>query len=198
MRMNIKNHKTLTVVLSAVAIVAVACGVLYSYRTFVAGSAEFSATATSTANASETMTVFADDAEGYSLSLPDDWHIEENATSSIAAYSSSPSAPECKISLSAFPAVADDDRASWIAATIGADPTLAVKEDSSEEVSVDGAPAVRWSGTIDGAPATLVYAFSDAHAYEIAPSSMDGGASSCADALDVFLNGITFTSSVLQ
>ncbi|HEY5221137.1 MAG TPA: hypothetical protein VIJ29_03270, partial [Candidatus Paceibacterota bacterium] len=121
--------------------------------------------------------------------------IERTGSDTIALHpaASSPDA-SCKIEVSAFPFTSETDAADWIAHRIGADPSLIVAERSSEDVSVNGGGGVKWTGTIDNMPTTLVYLFSARHAYEIAPSvigeSADGD-TQCDDMLETFLSKIT-------
>jgi len=134
--------------------------------------------------------------EGYAFSAPASWNVERTASDTIAVHpdAASPDAA-CKIEMSAFPYSPDEDASEWIAHRIGADPSLAVVERSSAEVSFASGTGVEWSGTIDSAPTTLVYAFNDAHAYEIAPSVVGGSSSndpaSCNDMLQEFLSTLT-------
>jgi hypothetical protein len=114
---------------------------------------------------------------GYVFSVPATWNIERMASSTLAVHpdAASPDAA-CKIEVSAFPYSPDTDMADWIAHRIGADPSLAVVEQSSADVSFSNGTGVQWTGTIDGTPTTLVYAFSDTHAYEISPSVVGANA----------------------
>jgi hypothetical protein len=83
--------------------------------------------------------------------------------------------------------------ADWISHRIGADPSLTVVEQSSEDISPNGGTGVQWTGTIDGIPTTLVYVFNASHAYEIAPSVVGEGADGsapCSDMLQAFLSGL--------
>ena len=70
--------------------------------------------------------------------------------------------------------------------------SVAVTEQSSGNVSLaDGGTGVEWTGTIDGLPTTLVYAFNSQHAYEIAPSVVgesSAGNGQCGDMLKSFLS----------
>ena len=139
--------------------------------------------------------------EGFAAEVPADWRIERAASDSVAIYDRDPSMPEatstaCKIEISAFPFSSLDDEGAWIAARIGADPSVKVVEESSEDIAVSGGAGVRWNGTIDGVPATFVYAFGADHAYEIAPSvvgagaagdAAGGGNTACNDVLDAFV-----------
>jgi hypothetical protein len=150
--------------------------------------------ASGTAAAAVPMQAFSGD--GYSFSVPASWSIESTTPETVALHPS-PGSPDaaCKIEISAFPYSSDVDAADWIAGRIGADPSIAVVEQSSENVALDGdgAAGVKWIGTIDGIPTTLVYAFSAGHAYEIAPSvigeSADGSAQ-CNAMLEIFLSGL--------
>lgn len=133
--------------------------------------------------------------DGYSLSVPASWNIERTGSDTIAIHSD-PASPDvaCKIEVSAFTYSSDVNMADWIGHRIGADPSLAVVERSSEDVSIDGGTGVKWTGTIDGISTTLVYAFGDARAYEIAPSVIGEGADGsapCDDMLQTFLSGLT-------
>jgi hypothetical protein len=96
--------------------------------------------------------------------------------------------------MSVFPYAPSTSVADWISARIGADPSLVVTERSSEDITINGGTGVKWNGVIDGAPTTLVYAFSKDHAYEIAPSVINetvAGNAPCADALQTFLSQLT-------
>ncbi len=134
--------------------------------------------------------------DGYAFSVPASWNIEQTTSDTIALHpdASSPDVA-CKIEVSAFSYSAGADGfADWITHRIGADPSLAVVEASSEDVSLSGGTGVKWNGTIDGVPTTLVYAFNDSHAYEIAPSVISGdagGATQCDDMLKMFLSTLT-------
>lgn len=142
---------------------------------------------------------------GYSFSVPASWEIEKTSTDTVAVHAevSSSSAATggtagaapaaCKIEVSAFPySGGADGMADWIAHRIGADPSVAVTEQSSEQISLAGdGTGVEWIGTLDGVPTTLVYAFNTAHAYEIAPSVMSEGAdgnAQCDSVLQSFLS----------
>lgn len=133
--------------------------------------------------------------EGYSLDIPQTWYAEKNTTDTIAIYPdyslSASSSPICKIEMSVFPYTSSTDVSDWISARLGADPTLDIHERSSGDVSVGDASGIEWTGTIDDVPTKLIYAFTDSHAYEIAPSVVTGtstDAGQCDDALDIFLN----------
>jgi len=133
--------------------------------------------------------------DGYSFNVPASWNVERTASDTIAVHpdAASPDAT-CKIEVSAFPFAAGTDIAGWIGAHIGADPSVSVAEQSSEDVSVSGGTGVKWIGMIDGIPTTLVYLFSADRAYEIAPSVIGEGASGdsqCDDMLETFLGAIT-------
>ena len=118
---------------------------------------------------------------GYSFSVPASWTIERTGSDTIALHPDAASpVVACKIELTAFPYLANTDAADWIAHRIGADPSLAIVEKSSEEVSLKGGAGVKWTGTIDNMPTTLVYAFNDEHAYEIAPSVIGASATGAA------------------
>jgi hypothetical protein len=136
---------------------------------------------------------FSNTDDGYSFSVPASWNIERTGADTVAVHTdaSSPDAA-CKIEVSAFPYSAGaDGMADWIAHRIGADPSLAVVERSSEDVSFASGGGVKWVGTIDGISTTLVYAFNDRHAYEIAPSVIGVGADGsapCDDMLGAFLS----------
>jgi hypothetical protein len=144
------------------------------------------------ATATVTMQTFSN--EGYAFNVPASWSIEKTGTDTVAVRPDvSSSGVACKIEVSAFPSVAGEDVAEWISHRIGADPSLVVVERSTENVSLGSGTAVKWTGTIDGVPTTLVYAFNNDHAYEIAPSvigdAMDGSGA-CDDVLEAFLSGL--------
>ncbi len=143
--------------------------------------------------------IFSDPNDGYSLRIPASWSVEHTGADAIALHpAASSSAAACKIEVSAFPFSPGADTADWISHRIGADPSLSVAERSSEAVSVDGGTGVKWVGTIDDIPTTLVYIFSDQHAYEVAPSVIAAsngaaadGSARCDDMLQTFLPGFT-------
>jgi|GEM_PF-2257464 hypothetical protein len=158
-------------------------------------------TASGTPAAAVPMQTFSND--GYAFNVPASWNIEKTGEDTIAVHSDASSSASsaavagvaaCKIEVSAFPFAAGADTADWIAHRIGADPSLAVVERSSEDVSFASGSGVKWIGTIDNIPTTLVYAFNDQHAYEIAPSVVGEGADGsapCDDMLQTFLSGLT-------
>lgn len=133
--------------------------------------------------------------DGYAFTIPASWNIERTGTDTIAIHpaAASPDAT-CKIEVSAFPYVQDADTADWIARRIGADPSTIVAERSSGDVALSDGTGVEWMGTIDDIPTTLVYAFNDHHAYEIAPSVIGEGADGsapCNDMLQEFLSALS-------
>jgi hypothetical protein len=130
--------------------------------------------------------------DGYACSVPARWNIEKTGNDTVAVHpDASSSVATCKIEVSAFPYSAGaDGMADWIAHRIGADPSVAVTEQSSADVTLaDGSTGVEWIGTMDGLPTTLVYAFNGQHAYEIVPSVVGEGAAGdaqCSDMLQSF------------
>ena len=137
---------------------------------------------------------FSDPDDGYAFSVPASWNIEKTGSDTVAVHpDASSSVAACKIELSAFPYSAGaDGMADWIAHRIGADPSVAVTEQSSGNAALAlGGSGVEWIGTIDGLPTTLVYAFNGRHAYEFAPSVVGEGAAGdaqCSDMLQLFLS----------
>ena len=137
---------------------------------------------------------FSNPDDGYSFSVPANWNIEKTGSNTVAVHpDASSSVAACKIEVSAFPYSAGaDGMADWIAHRIGADPSVAVAEQSSGNVALAGdGTGVEWIGTIDGLPTKLVYAFNGQHAYEIAPSVVGEGAAGdvqCSDMLQSFLS----------
>jgi hypothetical protein len=140
--------------------------------------------------------------EGYSFAVPEGWYTEQNASNTIVIYSNySPeeaSSPTCKIEMSVFPYSSSTSVSDWISGRLGVDPTVDVKERSSENILINGATdSIKWNGVMDSLPTTAVYAFSDGHAYEIVPSaigkttegSIAGG--QCNDDLNLFLQTLT-------
>jgi len=150
--------------------------------------------ASGTATAAVAMQNFSDSDDGYAFSVPAQWKIEETGNDTVAVHpNASSSVAACKIEVSAFPYSAGaDGMADWIAHRIGADPSVAVTEQSSADVTLaDGSTGTEWVGTIDGLPTTLVYAFNAMHAYEIAPSVVGEGTVGnvpCSDMLQTFLS----------
>jgi hypothetical protein len=147
-----------------------------------------------TATAAVAMQNFSNPDDGYAFSVPASWNIEKTGSDTVAVHpDASSSVAACKIEVSAFPYSAGaDGMADWIAHRIGADPSVAVTEQSSGNVALAaGGSGVEWIGTIDGLPTTLVYAFNGRHAYEIAPSVVGEGAAGdvqCSDMLQSFLS----------
>lgn len=139
--------------------------------------------------------------DGYALAVPASWYVEQNSKDVVTVYpdhalAASSSTPSCKIAMSVFPYAPNTSEADWIAAHIGADPSLAVTEKSSEDVTVSGGSGVKWIGIIDGAPTTLVYVFSQDHAYEIAPSVINETSADdtqCTDELQTFTSQLTIS-----
>lgn len=134
--------------------------------------------------------------DGYAFSVPARWNIERTASDTIAIHpDASSSLAACKIEVSAFPYTGGaNGMADWISHRIGADPSLVVAERSSEDVSFSGGTGVKWIGTIDDIPTTLVYAFNESHAYEIAPSAIGEGADGapqCDSIVNKFISTLT-------
>lgn len=195
-----KQSRSLSILLFLV-VVVIAGGIFWAYRHFSKNSdseRELSAAARVTAVGMQTVS-----GEGYSLSVPSSWYIEQSGKNVVAAYpdrtlaaasSTVPGAAACKIEMSVFPYAPSTSVADWISGRIGADSSLAIIEQSSEDLAVSGGTGVKWNGLIDGAPTTLVYAFSKNHAYEIAPSVINektAGNALCASALETFLSQLT-------
>jgi hypothetical protein len=153
-----------------------------------------SSAASSTAPTAVAMQSFSNPDDGYAFSVPAAWNIEKTGSDTVAVHpNASSAAAACKIEVSVFPYSAGaDGMADWIAHRIGADPSVAVAEQSSGNVALaDGGSGVEWIGTIDSLPTTLVYAFNGQHAYEIAPSVVGEGAAGdaqCGDVLQSFLS----------
>jgi len=148
----------------------------------------------SRSNASSvTMQNFSND--GYTLIVPATWAIERTGADTVAVHpDASSSIASCKVEVSAFPYSSSTDVASWISHRIGADPSVSVTQRSSEDVSVSSGSGVKWTGTMDGIPTTLVYLFGDHHAYELAPSAIGEGANGapqCDDMLQTVLSVFT-------
>jgi hypothetical protein len=150
--------------------------------------------ASNAATAAVAMQNFSNPDDGYAFSVPASWNIEKTGSDTVAVHPDASSTfAVCKIEVSAFPYSAGaDGMADWIAHRIGADPSVAVAERSSGNVTLaDGGTGVEWVGTIDGLPTTLVYAFNGQHAYEVAPSVVGEGAAGdaqCGDMLQSFLS----------
>jgi len=150
--------------------------------------------ASGAATAAVAMQTFSNPDDGYAFSVPARWNIEKTGSSTVAVHpDASSSVAMCKIEVSAFPySAGEDGMTDWIAHRIGADPSVAVTEQSSANVTIaDGDTGVEWIGTMDGLPTTLVYAFNAQHAYEIAPSIVGEGAAGdapCSDMLQSFLS----------
>jgi hypothetical protein len=150
--------------------------------------------ASGTVAATVAMQNFSNPDDGYAFSVPTSWNIEKTGSDTVAVHpNASSSVAACKIEISVFPYSAGaDGMADWIAHRIGADPSVAVTEQSSANVTLAGdGTGVEWIGTIDGLPTTLVYAFNGQHAYEIAPSVVGEGAAGdaqCSDMLHSFLS----------
>jgi hypothetical protein len=145
------------------------------------------------ASSSIPMQTFSND--GYTLSIPADWNIERTSADTIALHPGAASGDAaCKIEISAFPFSPSADISDWIANRIGADKSLSVTERSSETITLSGGgTAIKWMGEIENIPTTLIYAFNNDHAYEVAPSAIGGadGSARCDEMLEVFFSGFT-------
>ncbi len=134
--------------------------------------------------------------DGYLFAVPEGWRAERVTDHALAAYPNSAagsSSETCKIEMSVSPYISGADVAGWVAAHVGADPSLEVTEASREALPVRGGTALRWKGKIDGVPTELIYAFNGAgnRAYEIAASPLSGtssGNASCAGILEAFVS----------
>jgi hypothetical protein len=195
-----------------VCVVAIAAGaLLYGYRAIMHRGGGNDTNANGNGGQFGASQIFESGDKGYALKVPSDWRIEQGDNGNVAVY---PSSSSCKIDIVSFAAVNDRDRAAWIGKQLGKDPAVNVAEQSSEQVSVGGTPAIRWNGTIGGIPAIFVYAFAPRHTYEIAPSVIDGddtngsannsgdesndsgnsdGVASCEDALTTLMADIQFS-----
>ncbi len=183
-------------VLLALIVAAIVGGIFLIFRHFggVVASERANGSATVTAVGTQTFS-----GDGYSLGVPTDWHVEQNGQDVLAAYPDyqaavSSSAASCKIEMSVFPYTPSVSAADWISGRIGADPSLVVAEQSSEDITINGGSGVKWNGLIDGVSTTLVYAFSSDHAYEIAPSVINetsAGNAPCTAALETFISQLT-------
>jgi hypothetical protein len=191
-----KKQSWSSLVLLVLVVAVVVGGIFLIYRHF--GGGGVSERAAGSGNpAVAGMQTFSGD--GYSLGIPADWRVEQNGKDVVAAYpdiaaAATTSTPTCKIEMSVFPYAPSTSVADWISKRISADPSIAVIEHSSGDIVVSGGSGVRWNGLIDGAPTTLVYAFSNDHAYEIAPSVINAtsvGNAPCANALDTFISQLT-------
>lgn len=133
--------------------------------------------------------------DGYSFGIPVDWNIERTASGTVAVHPvTATSGVACKIEMSSFSYASGTDMADWISRRIGEDPSLAVVEHSTENISLASGTGVEWVGTIDGIPTNLVYAFNGGRAYEIAPSVIGEGPDGsvpCDEVLRTFLSGLT-------
>ncbi len=105
--------------------------------------------------------------EGYAFSVPSGWYTEESGTSTIVIYPnyspSTPSAATCKIAMSVFPYAPSVNISDWITARLGADPTIDVAEQSSEDISIGARPGIKWMGIMNGMPTTIIYMRSTIH-----------------------------------
>lgn len=146
----------------------------------------------------------ADGATGYHFVIPASWYFEKNSSSGFAVYpdyspaessslsapnSANSAAPLCKIEVSIFPYSPATAPGDWIASQLSVDPTQDIKEQSTAQVALGDAQGIEWNGTMNGIPTTLVYAFTDDKAYEIAPSTLSetSTAENCGDALGILL-----------
>lgn len=194
-----QKHKRTYIFLS-IAVIVIGGGIFLLYRHLDAGRAAGTPNdSNSSPRGAQSADVQMFSGDGYSLGVPAGWRVEQNAKDELAAYpdpvaAATTSTESCKIEMSVFPYAPSMSAADWISGRIGADPSLAVTERSSADVAVNGGTAVEWNGTIDGTPTTLVYAFSEDHAYEIAPSVVNetgSGNAACDDALETFLSRLT-------
>jgi len=101
---------------------------------------------------------------------------------------------QCDLRISSFPAVGESARDAWIGDRLGADKAADVAEGSSEQIFIDGNPAVRWVGTVNGAQRISIFAFASDHTYEITPSVTEGsdnsdGVGACGNVLSALFGG---------
>ena len=179
-------------------VIGLATAMFLLYRHYIGASLLEHGAYSSSSTTLGTRTVAGD---GYAFDVPQAWRVEQNGNDFIAAYpdsfslsSSSTATTACKVEMSVFPLARDMSAADWISNHIGADPSLAVIERSSESISVNGGSGVKWNGTIDGVPTMMVYIFGDGHSYEITPSVIGAnvvGNALCEDALEMFLSQLT-------
>jgi hypothetical protein len=133
--------------------------------------------------------------KGYSLDVPLDWRIEKNGEYFITSYPPITSGDVgCKVEMSAFSYSSSTNMDELIADRIGADKSLTIVEHSTQDISVRGGSAIKWIGTIDDTPMSLIYAFGDHNAYEIASSRIIAPGtdlSICGNVADQFLSYLT-------
>jgi hypothetical protein len=110
---------------------------------------------------------------GYGIVVPRAWHLEKNAGSGVTVYpdhDGTSTSPDCKIEISAFAVPGGTNLSLWLAAYLHQDPTADIVEMSRIATSVQGAPAILWTGVLNGILTTLAYVASGTEMYEIAPS----------------------------
>lgn len=140
---------------------------------------------------------------GYSITVPETWYLEHGAGSGMTIYPDYDAAlsavsADCKIEIAVVADSAGADLSLWLTGYLHRDPTADIEEISRTAISVADAPAILWTGVLNGVLTTLAYVASGGRTYEIAPSIIAGAGSSsslhglCVDNLPVVLQNFTF------
>ena len=135
--------------------------------------------------------IIEDKTGNYAIATPPDWRLERSSGSGLAIYAASSSlgAPFCKVEISKLQNPSRRDLSVWLTAYLHTDPTTDEEEISRDQITVAGAPAVVWTGTLNGVSSTLVYVATGTAVYEFAPSVVAASGSgetvppACVDAL---------------
>lgn len=138
-----------------------------------------------TSSAPGEMVLMRNKTAGYAMVIPRTWYLEKSEGSGVGVYPDYDAAgkipPDCKIEISTLSNQSRASLADWLAAYFHADPTADVREISRATMTVSGAPAVVWTGLLDGISSTLAYVATGTKVYEIAPSWISGSPHGAAD-----------------
>ena len=137
----------------------------------------------------------------YRLTVPMNWYVEKSGTTGIALYPDyDPTAAgraECKIEISVLPNTGNLSLAEWLPGYLRQDPTGEISVISQTGLQVARRNAIKWIGTLNSIPATLVYVQGNKVVYEVAPSPIEtsvGKTNDCVDLLSIIFKTFTITS----
>ena len=139
---------------------------------------------------------------GYTVVIPRDWYLEKSAGTGMTLYphyaGTDKTLPACKVEISVLQNANRKDIADWLTIYLHSDPTASVLETSRVAMTVDGATAIVWSGTLNDIETTLAYMATGTDVYEIAPSAILAAngislSKNCKDLLPDILKNFQFT-----
>ena len=137
-------------------------------------------------------------AGGYALKVPAGWYMEWVASSGVTVYpdyspASSSYEPLCKIEFYVSPNQSGTPLEEWVGKKLHEDPTEDIVQTSMEAMTVDGWPAIRWTGTADIYPMINTYVAVGARIFEIVPVTASGDSLSvapCMDGVNAFVSSL--------